>query len=147
MDASVYYMDGSNHSVEITPYDVSNNLNTLYTYASRSKSNNKSKSKKGCNKLKKECSSYLSKFNKSVAKCYGTKLNMNSYINQNDLTDFDASCSSIWKALTMLQGPCLEGRACFVDVVTEEQENQSDNAPPTPPSSSLVTSPLGIGLN
>ena len=72
---------------------------------------------------------------------------MNSYINQNDLTDFDASCSSIWKALTMLQGPCLEGRACFVDVVTEEQENQSDNAPPTPPSSSLVTSPLGIGLN
>lgn len=150
MDASLYYMDGSGDSVQITPYDVSNNLNTLYTHASRSKSNNKSKSKKGCNKLKKECSSYLSKFNKSVAKCYGTKLNMYSYINQNDLTNFDASCSNIWDALLLLQGPCLDGSTCFVDTVTEEQEededdNQTDISPSTSSTSSTDSPFLPIG--
>ena len=116
---------------------ISNNPNTTYTLGSgpvpvtglkknlkRLKTLNKKvnhpkkyggKKKKFCKKLKKACINRLTTFNESVPLCYGTHLNMSSYISNPVESGFYSDCSSNWSAINEYQTWCVKGyeKGCF----------------------------------
>ena len=100
---------GSGSAVSFDTTDAAYMLN----FVGRAGAKKKKKAKKACKKIRDKCKQYLADFNEGVQSCYGTELNMSSFLALSDTSTLQTNCSNNWSTIKGIQQYCVDASFCW----------------------------------